>query len=250
MNNPAQQLPYPQARDELGACFASDFVSRTRLGNTQPARSIPARSSIEEVGQRGRVDPSSSGRRRRRLAPSEKYELYLQVLTGQATQRDAAERWKVGPFHGRAHLPGRQAGRVGRVGRVGAGPARPDRGPGGDGRGPGGDRAAPGDGHRAGRGHPPRGGKSTLGLSAGPVPSRVDACVKAGLLDLVDHAVDAGWSPRRAAARLGIDDSRLARWQHRRDQRGADRPGPGRCPAARPAGRRTGRDPGVVHRVG
>jgi len=57
-----------------------------------------------------------------------------------------------------------------------------------------------------------------LGLSAGPVPSRVDACVKAGLLDLVNHAADAGWSPRRAAARLGIDDSRLARWQHRRVQ--------------------------------
>jgi len=56
-----------------------------------------------------------------------------------------------------------------------------------------------------------------LGLSAGPVPSRVDACVKAGLLDLVDHAVDAGWSSRRAAARLGVDDSRLARWQHRRE---------------------------------
>jgi transposase len=46
----------------------------------------------------------------------------------------------------------------------------------------------------------------------------VDACVKAGLLDLVDHAVDAGWSSRRAAARLGVDDSRLARWQHRRDR--------------------------------
>jgi putative transposase len=57
-----------------------------------------------------------------------------------------------------------------------------------------------------------------LGLSAGPVPSRVDACVKAGLLDLVDHAVDAGWSSRQAAARLGVDDSRLARWQHRRDR--------------------------------
>ena len=56
-----------------------------------------------------------------------------------------------------------------------------------------------------------------MGLSAGPVPSRVDACVKAGLLDLVDHAVDAGWSSRRAAARLGVDDSRLARWQQRRE---------------------------------
>ena len=56
-----------------------------------------------------------------------------------------------------------------------------------------------------------------MGLSAGPVPSRVDACVKAGLLDLVDHAVDAGWSSRRAAAGLGVDDSRLARWQQRRE---------------------------------
>lgn len=32
---------------------------------------------------------------RRRLAPSEKYELYVQVLTGQATQREAAEKWGV-----------------------------------------------------------------------------------------------------------------------------------------------------------
>ena len=38
---------------ERARCFASDFVSKTRLGNTQPARSIPARSSIEEVGQHG-----------------------------------------------------------------------------------------------------------------------------------------------------------------------------------------------------
>ncbi len=69
-----------------------------------------------------------------------------------------------------------------------------------------------------------------MGLSAGPVPSRVDACVKAGLLDLVDHAVDAGWSPRRAAAVLGIDDSRIGRWQHRRDcGELADRP-PGGAP--------------------
>ena len=40
------------------------------------------------------VDPSSPRRRRRRLAPSETYQLYLQVLTGQATQQEAAERWK------------------------------------------------------------------------------------------------------------------------------------------------------------
>lgn len=39
--------------------------------------------------------PSSSGKARRRLAPSEKYEIYVQVLTGQATQREAADTWKV-----------------------------------------------------------------------------------------------------------------------------------------------------------
>jgi transposase-like protein len=37
----------------------------------------------------------SPGKSRRRLAPSEKYELFVQVLTGQATQREAAEAWQV-----------------------------------------------------------------------------------------------------------------------------------------------------------
>src|SRR5262249_60463340 len=32
---------------------------------------------------------------RRRLSPSEKYEIFVSVLTGQATQREAAEKWKV-----------------------------------------------------------------------------------------------------------------------------------------------------------
>jgi transposase-like protein len=34
-------------------------------------------------------------RARRRLSPSEKYEMYVAVLTEQATQREAAERWRV-----------------------------------------------------------------------------------------------------------------------------------------------------------
>jgi len=34
-------------------------------------------------------------RKRRRLSPSEKYEIYVSVLTGQATQREAAERYGV-----------------------------------------------------------------------------------------------------------------------------------------------------------
>ena len=36
-----------------------------------------------------------NGRKRRRLSPSEKYEIYVGVLTGQFTQREAAERFGV-----------------------------------------------------------------------------------------------------------------------------------------------------------
>jgi putative transposase len=55
-----------------------------------------------------------------------------------------------------------------------------------------------------------------LGLTAGPVPPRVDADVKAGLLALVEHAVTAGqWSSRRVAATLGLDHTRLLRWRVR-----------------------------------
>ncbi len=37
-----------------------------------------------------------SSKPRRRLAPSEKYEIFVSVLTGQATQREAAAKWKAG----------------------------------------------------------------------------------------------------------------------------------------------------------
>jgi transposase-like protein len=37
----------------------------------------------------------SSRKPRRRLSPSQKYEIFVSVLTGQATQREAAERFKV-----------------------------------------------------------------------------------------------------------------------------------------------------------
>ncbi len=39
--------------------------------------------------------PTPARRPRKRLAPSEKYEIYVQVLTGQATQREAAEKFGV-----------------------------------------------------------------------------------------------------------------------------------------------------------
>lgn len=38
---------------------------------------------------------SKNRKKRRQLPPSEKYELWVSVLTGQATQREAAERYKV-----------------------------------------------------------------------------------------------------------------------------------------------------------
>jgi putative transposase len=46
----------------------------------------------------------------------------------------------------------------------------------------------------------------------------VDAPVKAGLLDLIGHAVtEGGWPVRRACALLGLDDMRAARWAGRRE---------------------------------
>lgn len=52
-----------------------------------------------------------------------------------------------------------------------------------------------------------------MGLTAGPVPPRVHADVKAGLLALVAHALaEGGWSLRKAAAALGLDHARVLRW--------------------------------------
>ncbi|MGH3180825.1 MAG: helix-turn-helix domain-containing protein [Mycobacterium sp.] len=42
-----------------------------------------------------RIMNPATGKARRRLAPSEKYEMFISVLTGQATQREAADKWHV-----------------------------------------------------------------------------------------------------------------------------------------------------------
>lgn len=68
-----------------------------------------------------------------------------------------------------------------------------------------------------------------MGLTAGVVPPRVDAPVKAGLLELVAHAHrEAGWSLRRSAGVLGIEHTRLLRWAARAaaDRLVDARPGP------------------------
>jgi transposase InsO family protein len=54
-----------------------------------------------------------------------------------------------------------------------------------------------------------------LGLS-GRVPHRVDAATKAGLLDLIDDTVDAGWTIRRACSVLELGEVRAHRWFARR----------------------------------
>ncbi len=53
-----------------------------------------------------------------------------------------------------------------------------------------------------------------MGVNAG-VPPRVDAGVKAALLDLVDGAVGEGWAASRACAVLELDSRRWRRWRHR-----------------------------------
>ena len=55
-----------------------------------------------------------------------------------------------------------------------------------------------------------------MGVTAG-VPPRVEAGMKAALLDLVDGAVEAGWTTTRACAVLELDGHRCRRWRHRRE---------------------------------
>jgi putative transposase len=173
--------------------------------------------------------PKPGRKPRRRLAPSEKYEVFVQVLTQQATQREAAEKWgvdrttivsicrtaKQGALDALATARPGRPGQVGRAGRARAGA--------------GGDRAAARDGDRAGRVAASARGKIALGLTAGPVPPRVDATVKAGLLALVAHAqAEGGWSLRKAAAALGLEHARVLRWLDRaaHDRLTDARPGP------------------------
>ncbi len=56
-----------------------------------------------------------------------------------------------------------------------------------------------------------------MGLNAGPVPARVDAAVKAGLLELIDQAVEGGWTARRACGVVELNEDRAGRWRRRRN---------------------------------
>jgi putative transposase len=73
-----------------------------------------------------------------------------------------------------------------------------------------------------------------LGLT-GPVPTRVDGDVKAGLGDLVAHAVEHGWSLRRACRLLEVTHPRVLGWADRLTTgAGLDdrKPGPDQAPHA------------------
>jgi len=52
----------------------------------------------------------------------------------------------------------------------------------------------------------------------GGVPRRVDAATKATIIDLVDQAVEEGWSARRATKLVGVGELRLRRWRSRLDR--------------------------------
>jgi putative transposase len=51
---------------------------------------------------------------------------------------------------------------------------------------------------------------------SGPIPARASAAAKAALLELIDEAVDAGWTVGRICAVLELDRGRAWRWQARR----------------------------------
>ena len=53
---------------------------------------------------------------------------------------------------------------------------------------------------------------------SGRVPRRVDAATKAGLLDLIDEAVDGGWNIRRVCGVLELGEIRAHRWFARRSR--------------------------------
>lgn len=69
-----------------------------------------------------------------------------------------------------------------------------------------------------------------MGLS-GRVPGRVDAATKAGLLGLLDDALEAGWPLRRVCGQLELSERRAHRWIARRARGQLGDKAPGGSPA-------------------
>ena len=161
-----------------------------------------------------------SGRRgRRRLSPVQKYEAFVQVLTGEMTVVECADHWGVDRS---TIMRAREVAKKGALDALAS--SRPGTRAGGVdpelvmAR----DEAA-----RLGEALKEMAvkvtlleGKEPLGVTAG-VPPRVEAGTKAALLDLVDGAVGEGWSTARACSVLELDSRRCRRWQHRSEAQAA-----------------------------
>jgi transposase InsO family protein len=66
---------------------------------------------------------------------------------------------------------------------------------------------------------------------SGPIPRRVEAATKAGLLDLLEEALDSGWTVRRACGALELPERRAHRWIGRRSRGQLLDKAPGGSPA-------------------
>lgn len=169
------------------------------------------------------------GRRAKRfLTPSQKYEIFLQLVRQEVTMAEAAEAWKVDRT---TILRIRTVAKQGALDALAA--SRP------------GVKAAQRDAELdAARADAARlgeavkemaiklmlvEGKGGLGLS-GRVPARVDAATKTALLGLIDQAVAQGWTLRGAYRRLELGEVRAHRWRARRNGDGLDDKAPGGRP--------------------
>lgn len=123
-------------------------------------------------------EPRTQRREKRFLTASQKFEIWLQLVWQEATVAEVAATHRVDRT---------TINRIKQVAKDGALLAL----------------AASKPGVKAGRRENGR-----LGLS-GRVPRRVDAATKAGLLDLINDAVDGGWTIRRASRTLDIDEVRV-----------------------------------------
>ncbi len=162
------------------------------------------------------VGDRSSRRSKRFLSPSQKSEIWLQLVRQEVTIAEAAVNHRVGrttimrirTVAKECALAALAASKPGTAAR------QRDYELGGrqDGK-----RAAVRGAQGDGRAADPDRGKRAVGL-CGRVPRRVDAATKTVLLDLLDHAVDAGWTLRRACHELELGEVRAHRWIARRAQ--------------------------------
>ena len=80
----------------MRTCFASDLARSVCPRNTQLATACLSRLEAGADVDNAHAEQAET---RRWLSPSEKYEIYVSVLTGQFTQREAADRFGVALHH-------------------------------------------------------------------------------------------------------------------------------------------------------